>query len=190
MRGVFATNIHAINLLVGSTNYRAKVEFSNGDEKWVVIIGGKESVRGLTKANSFDKLVLSEHPTYGNYLHLKPKSKTIQGEFGWTDKQLEMWRERLEKACWESEVLSDLELSQLLKYIALFQAYKCDEHYEVNNIITNQGRWDEFFILRSLNDHGSGSWIRGIEPKYFAIICNVLEIDDAGGAPLISSKKY
>lgn len=67
--------IHAINLLVGSTNYRADVELENGIRKWIPILGGKPSVEGLTKDNAMDKLEMREHPEYGHYMLRKLEVK-------------------------------------------------------------------------------------------------------------------
>ncbi len=86
--------------------------------------------------------------------------------------------------------LSAEEVSELVKYIMIYKGNKCKEHYEVNNIISTQNRWGEFRKLRSMNDHGHIGRIRGIAPKYFAIVCKVLSIDDAGGDPLLDYERY
>lgn len=67
--------IHAINLLVGSENYRANVEFENGTTEWIPILGGAASVEGLTKENCLSKLDLREHAEYGKYLLRKRELK-------------------------------------------------------------------------------------------------------------------
>ena len=86
--------------------------------------------------------------------------------------------------------LSDEEIVQTAKYIWLYKINECKEHYEVNNIITMRNSWGEFTAIRSMNDHGHRKKIRGITPKFFAIICNVLEITGDDGAPLKDYEKY
>jgi len=63
--------IHAINLVIGCTNYRAQVELESGTTEWIPILGGKPSIEGLTKANAMDKLELREHAEYGKFLRRK-----------------------------------------------------------------------------------------------------------------------
>lgn len=82
------------------------------------------------------------------------------------------------------------EIKQLLKYLWIYKSNNCTEHYEVNNIITEEGLWEEFTEIRSLNNHGYSRKILGIAPKYFAIICGVLDIDGSDGNPLEDWKKY
>ena len=63
--------IHAINLAIGCTNYRANVEFADGTQKWVPILGGKPSIEGLSRENAMDKLELREHAAHGQFLRRK-----------------------------------------------------------------------------------------------------------------------
>jgi hypothetical protein len=86
--------------------------------------------------------------------------------------------------------LSNKEIKQLLKYLWIYKNNHCTEHYEVNEIITKEDRWDDFTMIRSLNDHGYRHKVLGIEPKYFAIICKVLKIEGADGNPLEDWEKY
>ena len=98
------------------------------------------------------------------------------------------YKEKIIDASFSS--LSNKEIKQLLKYLWIYKSYHCTEHYEVNEIITEEDIWDEFKKIRSLNDHGHRRKILGIAPKYFAIICEVLEIEDAGGNPLEDWERY
>lgn len=59
--------IHAVNVLTGCENWRADVEFTNGDRKWVPILGGDKSVQGLTLATAMDNLILRDGE-WGPYL--------------------------------------------------------------------------------------------------------------------------
>ncbi|AUL95802.1 hypothetical protein FORC54_1657 [Vibrio vulnificus] len=72
----------------------------------------------------------------------------------------------------------------------MFRDYNCTKHYEVNEIITERGDWDKFPTIRSLNDHGKHKEIPGIEPQYFEIVCNILNISGEGGLSLDGYKKY
>lgn len=86
--------------------------------------------------------------------------------------------------------LTDDESREIYEYVNLFRNNNCKEHYEVNKIISNRGDWDNFRKIRSLNDHGEHKEIEGIQPKYFEIICHILDISGAQGEPLNSYKKY
>lgn len=86
--------------------------------------------------------------------------------------------------------LSQKEVEQLLTYLWIFISEDLDEHWEVNEYITNNDIWDDFSELRSLNDHGYKNRVKGITPKYFAIACTVLDVDADDGAPLEDYKKY
>ena len=86
--------------------------------------------------------------------------------------------------------LSTNEVNEINEYIRIFREYGCTKHYEVNEIITKSGKWDSFKTIRSLNDHGEYKEIEGIQPQYFEIVCNILEISGEKGLPLDSYKKY
>lgn len=73
-------DIHAINLVIGCTNYRAHVEFADGTLEWVPIIGGRPSVDGLTKDNCLSKLELREHAEYGKFL--RRQTEVVDSIFG------------------------------------------------------------------------------------------------------------
>lgn len=79
---------------------------------------------------------------------------------------------------------------EISKYIEIFRKFNCREHYEANEIITQQDRWDEFKTIRSLNDHGKHKEIPGIQPKYFEIICNILKITGSNGHSLDNYEVY
>lgn len=86
--------------------------------------------------------------------------------------------------------LSKKEIKQLLKYLWIYLIEEYEEHWEVNQHITDEEMWDEFEELRSLNDHGYRNKIRGIAPRYFAIVCSALEITAGDGEPLIDYERY
>ena len=82
------------------------------------------------------------------------------------------------------------EASQVKKYAKIFKDKSFYEHYEVNNYIGNHNLWNDFSKIRSFNDHGNYKRIPGIQPKYFAIVCEILEITGAGGSPLDKAEPY
>jgi cold shock CspA family protein len=86
--------------------------------------------------------------------------------------------------------LSEDEIIQLTSYVKLFKEHNCSEHWEVNKIISAKKMWGSFEKIRSLNNHGRIVPVKGILPKYFAIVCEVLEVGGDGGAKLISATKY
>lgn len=93
------------------------------------------------------------------------------------------------------EEVSDSELSQeeteqLLRYLKIFISNDFRRHWEVNEYISENDIWDKFSELRSLNDHGYPTKIKGITPKYFAIVCRALNIGGDNGAPLQDYEKY
>lgn len=90
----------------------------------------------------------------------------------------------------KGEGLTDDELREIDEYIKLYKENNCKEHYEVNQIVSNKGEWDKFKNIRSLNDHGPHKEIPGIQPKYYNIICDLLNISGCQGLPLDSYKKY
>jgi len=86
--------------------------------------------------------------------------------------------------------LNENEIKQIVVYLWIYNKYSCSEHWEVNKIISQDKRWKDFNELRSYNDHGYNSKIKGITPKYFAIICSVLDILPSNGNPLLDYEKY
>jgi hypothetical protein len=88
------------------------------------------------------------------------------------------------------ERLTDVELYEISEYIRIFRENSLSRHYEVNQYISENCLWDNFSTIRSLNDHGKFKEIKGIQPKYFEIICAILGISGEDGLPLDSYKKY
>lgn len=86
--------------------------------------------------------------------------------------------------------LSEDEENEINSYIYIYKKYNFVEHYEVNNFISRQNAWDKFPNIRSLNDHGVHKGIPGILPKFYAIICERLKIEGAGGAPIDEAHHY
>lgn len=82
------------------------------------------------------------------------------------------------------------ERAQVLLYVWIFLDEDFQEHWEVNDYITDHDKWDEFPEIRSFNDHARANELRGITPRFFAIVCEILGLDDFPGSPLIRSRKY
>ncbi len=86
--------------------------------------------------------------------------------------------------------LREEELNEICIYIDIFLTYNCDQHWKVNEIISENNLWGHFGILRSKNTHKNNASVLGISPKYFKVICEILEISPDNGSPLIESRKY
>jgi len=86
--------------------------------------------------------------------------------------------------------LSTDEAREIDEYIQIYNSEGFSKHTDVNNFITENGLWNNFKIIRSLNDHGRFLGIEGIQPKYFEIICHILKISHEGGRPLDAYTKY
>ena len=82
------------------------------------------------------------------------------------------------------------EYLELKRYLEIFKKNNFTKHYEVNEFISNNLLWNEFQNIRSLNKHGEYKGIKGILPKFFAIICAELEISGANGTPLDKAEHY
>lgn len=86
--------------------------------------------------------------------------------------------------------LSQIESSEIQEYIHIFKANGFSKHTQVNDYITNNSLWGHFPTIRSLNDHGDYKEIEGIEPKYFEVVCRILNISGEGGRNLDNFTKY
>lgn len=86
--------------------------------------------------------------------------------------------------------LTPAETIEINRYIEIFRNQGFSKHTEVNDYISNNGLWDEFRTIRSLNDHGKFREIEGIQPKYFKVVCAVLKISGEGGLSLDSYRSY
>ncbi|WP_049870662.1 hypothetical protein [Serratia sp. FS14] len=86
--------------------------------------------------------------------------------------------------------LSLNENKEINEYIKIYREHGCTKHHEVNEIITKNKLWGNFKTIRSLNDHGKFKGIKGIQPQYFEIICNILKISGDKGLPLDGYQKY
>lgn len=76
------------------------------------------------------------------------------------------------------------EEKEINEYVNIFLKNGFSEHYEVNNYISQNNLWSKFKKIRSLNDHGVYKGIKGIQPKYYAIVCKRLSLTSGGGRPL------
>ena len=90
----------------------------------------------------------------------------------------------------ESGKLSFVELSEINEYVAIYKQNSFSKHYEVNHYISDNFLWNRFSTIRSLNNHGESKGIPGIQPKYFSIICEMLDISGESGAALDSYSRY
>ena len=79
---------------------------------------------------------------------------------------------------------------ELDEYIKIYTKHGFKEHYEVNHHITKNNLWNKFPNIRSLNDHSGYKGIPGILPKFYAKVCERLEIKGAGGSPLDKATHY
>jgi len=94
------------------------------------------------------------------------------------------YKEKIYKSAINGERLTPAEVREIGDYIKIFQSYGYTEHHQVNEIISQNGAWDQFQTIRSLNDHGKHKEIPGIQPKYFEIVCSILEISGGPGRAL------
>jgi hypothetical protein len=88
------------------------------------------------------------------------------------------------------EKLSESETNEISRYVKIFRNNNFENHTEINNYITENGIWDDFPTIRSINDHGEYKNIPGILPKYFEIVCSILKINGDKGAPLTRAIHY
>lgn len=86
--------------------------------------------------------------------------------------------------------LTTAEEKEVNQYIKIYIDNGFQEHFEVNNYISQNNMWNLFPNIRSLNDHANNKEIPGILPKFYAIVCKKLDIDGAGGAALDKSEPY
>ena len=82
------------------------------------------------------------------------------------------------------------ESCEIKKYIDIYKVNDFTEHHEVNDYISINSLWDLFPTLRSMNDHGCGKLVKGIQPEYFKIICKILNITGDYGASLKNYTAY
>jgi hypothetical protein len=82
------------------------------------------------------------------------------------------------------------QMCQVLIYLNIYKKRKLSAHWQVNEFISRHNYWGFFSELRSLNDHGYDEKIKGITPRYFGLICDVLDISADDGEPLQSYEKY
>lgn len=93
-------------------------------------------------------------------------------------------KEKISKSIVNGKHLSSEEVQEIDQYVRLFRKHGCTEHHQVNEIISQKSAWDQFKTIRSLNDHGKYKQIKGVQPKYFEIVCGILEISGGYGYPL------
>ena len=86
--------------------------------------------------------------------------------------------------------LTESESDEVIRYVDIFKSNNFTEHFQVNKYITDNGLWNNFIKIRSLNDHWLSKDVPGIQPKYFKIICRLLNIQGGNGSPLVGYKTY
>ncbi|ALM66724.1 hypothetical protein FORC4_1751 [Vibrio parahaemolyticus] len=86
--------------------------------------------------------------------------------------------------------LTKKESDEVKAYIDIYQLNGFVEHHEVNRYITINGIWSLFPTIRSMNDHGNGKIVEGIQPRYFEIVCKILNISGDDGTPLKGFSPY
>jgi hypothetical protein len=86
--------------------------------------------------------------------------------------------------------LSPEEIEEIQRYIGIYKTEGLHAHFQVNEYITANDLWHQFPKIRSLNDHGDFKNIHGIQPKYFQIICHLLNISGGNGRPLDAYRTY
>lgn len=79
---------------------------------------------------------------------------------------------------------------EIEKFIQIFESQQFSYHHEVCQFISMNNWWSEFPNLRSINEHVNASGVKGIEPKYFAMVCSILNLNEFHGSKLVSSAKY
>ena len=83
-----------------------------------------------------------------------------------------------------------METEEIQKYIDIYRSKGFRAHFQVNEYITCNDLWHKFPIIRSLNDHGDFKNIQGIQPKYFEIILQILNISGENGRQLDAYRHY
>jgi hypothetical protein len=75
-------------------------------------------------------------------------------------------------------------------YLKIFRGQNFREHWEVNVWISSMNKWDDFKNIRSINDHERAKNLQGIQPRFFAEVCQRLKLEDFNGSKLIKAVKY
>jgi len=83
-----------------------------------------------------------------------------------------------------------IESEEINEYVKIYRTNKLTKHFEVNDYISINNLWDKFPTIRSLNDHGKHKELKGIQPKYFEAICQILNIFGEKGVHLDAYKPY
>ena len=86
--------------------------------------------------------------------------------------------------------LTEAERREVERYTAIFHAEGFGEHWQVNQWIDRHDSWDNFPSIRALNDHERVTGVRGIAPRFFAIVCRLRDIGPDAGSKLLRSERY
>lgn len=134
----------------------------------------KLSVTLLNFIEDSSEYNLNDEYTYYKYRFDKLKVDNL------IDTYMEMLPNKYNRLVWR----------ELIIYSALYKSSGCTQHWEVNQIITNDQMQKEFKEIRSINNHGDNKIVKGIKPVYFKTVCAMLKITADSGSPLIDFKSY
>lgn len=71
--------------------------------------------------------------------------------------------------------LTNTEKHEIAEFICIYKRNDYEALWMVNDFLTNSDSWDNFPTIRSMNTYnGFDMSIPGIQPRYFAIVSNLL----------------
>jgi len=86
--------------------------------------------------------------------------------------------------------IATIEAMEIHYYIRTFEENFFQNLNELNNYITENDEWEDYPSIRSLNTHQEYRNIKGIQPKYYSIVCKELEIGRGNGRLLTKYSPY
>lgn len=86
--------------------------------------------------------------------------------------------------------MQDDEWLEIISYVSLMKKNNIKDQGVMNEYISRNRLWNNFPIIRSMNDHGYGIEIAGITPKAYKIVCKLIDMHTGLGNPLLGSRKY
>lgn len=104
----------------------------------------------------------------------------------------EVWRDqRRRKLEGRERKLSTVEVDQMVEWLKIYYKNGASEHWHVNKIITEKGKWWAFDVIRAKNKHHMRKpRVLGISPLYYSVTIEVIGRDGGAGARLIDSRRY
>jgi hypothetical protein len=85
---------------------------------------------------------------------------------------------------------SDEAWSQIMSYVALMNDLGIRDQGKCNEHITRANLWHIFPNIRAMNDLGFGREIEGITRTAYRLVCELINLQNNFGAPLLHSRKY